>query len=200
MAPLPPAYRRDAAMIHEFANKLMEAGRTNGMIPAARDLATRLRAFLARWQHQTAVGSHEALLATFREQLLRTERRIEALHIATLAELLNVRKCRIETHELIVIIQQLADLIQQASPDQLIEIKRSLGKSDHKDFDPASAIAEQTAKLASQDADYERLIDEYERFWPDRTDDSHYLAILNLEPDQYESLAEELHLLKSALG
>jgi hypothetical protein len=32
-----------------------------------------------------------------------------------------------------------------------------------------------------------------------RLDDPHYLAILNLKLEQHESLAEELHLMKSAL-
>lgn len=201
MSELPPAYLRDASVIRETADKLAEAGRSSErMIPAGRDLATRLRTFLARWQNQPSVTSQEAVLTNFRNLLLRTERHIEALHIATLAELLEFFKCRIHAHNALASIHELADLIERGTPDVLMEIQRRFKESNDEDFDPASAIAEQTAEVASQDADCARLVDEYERDWPDRLDDPHYLAILNLKLEQHESLAEELHLMKSALG
>ena len=201
MSELPPAYRRDAAKIASVADKLVKSGRRNGnTVPAARDLATLLRAFLARWQNQPAVASHEDLLVRFRSQLLRTERHIEALHIATLAELLNCRKCRINAHHLLESYHQIADFMQVATPDELAEIQRALKEAQHDEFHAASAIAKQTEEVARQDADYERLIDEYERHWPDRLDDPHYVAILNLKLDQHPALVEELHLMKSVLA
>jgi hypothetical protein len=87
-----------------------------------------------------------------------------------------------------------------ATPDELVEARRKLAEIQWQEFDPATAIAGQTAEIARQDSDYQRLLDEYERFWPDRLDDPHYLRILDLELDQHESLAEELNLMKSALA
>ena len=201
MSKLPPAYRRDAAKIASVAENLVKSGRGNGnMIPGARDLATRLRAFLSRWQNQPAVASHEDLLTRFRNQLLRTERHIEALHIATLAELLDYRKCQINAHHLLESYREIADFMQVATPDELAEIQRALKEAQHEDFHAASTIAKQTAEVARQDADHDRLIDEYERHWPDRLDDLHYVAILNLELEQHPALVEELHLMKSALA
>jgi len=200
MSKLPLAYRRDAAEMASVAEKLMKVGRSDeNMIPAARDLATHLRAFLARWQNQPTVVPHEGVLTNFRNQLLKTERHIEALHIATLAELLEFHKCRIHARHLLESIQQIADLMEHATPDDMAEIRLALKKANHENFHAASSIASQTAELARQDAECERLIDEYERDWPDRLDDLHYVAILNLELEQHPALAEELHLMKSAL-
>lgn len=201
MPELPAAYLRDAALFQSITDKILKCEKDrDNIVPIARDLATRIRAFLTRWQNQPAVAAHDGLLANFRSQLLSTERHIEALHVATLAELLEYCKCRIEAHNLLEAILRLADIIRCAAPEELVEIRRQLTQSGHENFEPDSAIAAQTAETARQDADCERLIDEYERFWPDRLDDLHYLAILDLKLDQHASLAEELHLMKSTLA
>lgn len=202
MPELPDEFRQEIASIGEAADKLAEAGRDNqNMVPAARDLTIRIRNFLTHWQGKPDVASRDAVLAHFRNLLLGTERHIEALHVATLAELLEYRKCRIHADNLLAIFQQLSDYVRTAGPDEVAEILRNYRvATQDENFDPASAFVEQAAEVARQNADYERLIDEYERHWPDRLDDPHYLAILDLKLEQHESIAEELHLIKSSLA
>ena len=201
MPKLPPAYLRDARLIAKAADKVVEAGRgDSNMIRAARVLADRIRAFLTRWQNQPGVASHGNLLATFREQLLGVERRIEILHVSTLAELLEYRKCRLHAYVALEKIHRLADMVENATPEEIAQIQRYHKESQKKEFHPESAIAEQTAEVARQDADCKRLLDEYKRDWPDRLDDPHYLAILDLKLEDHQSLVEELHLMKTSLG
>ena len=201
MRKLPPAYLRDTELITKAGEKLERAGRgSENMIPLARNLAARIRAFLIRWQHQPAVATEAAALAHFRELLLKTERSIEILHIATLDELLAYRKLGIIQQTLIEHVGRLADHMLRASPEDRLEMRRRFKETQNREFDPETAVAEQQARYAAKHAEYEVLLDEYERDWPDRLHDPHYLAILNLRLEQHDSLAEELHLMKCSLG
>jgi hypothetical protein len=201
MSSLPPAYQRDASHIHALVGQMIDEGRDNlEMIVHARDLATQIRAFLTRWQNQPAVAAHDGHLTIFRSQLLSVERHLEGLHVATLIELLEFRLNCLHSRHILDLTHQLADLLQRATPHDRVEIERKLLETRGENFDLAGFIAETTAEIAGHDAEFDRLIDEYECCWPDRLDDTHYTAILHLEREQHDALAEELALLSAALA
>lgn len=189
-------------MIGETATKLAQGGSGDkNMVPLARKFAARIRTFLTRWQDQPAVASEKAALATFRNMLLGAEAQIEALHISTLTELLACRKLSIHSLDLIGHSRRLADLLLRANPEARLEMLRQLKENPNMaDFDPETAVAVQTASHAARQEEYEILLDEYEREWPDRLDDPHYLAILDLTLEQHDSIAEELDLMQSSFG
>ncbi len=197
MSLLPADYHRDVEQIAAMGDRLGEKGHYSA-IPITRDLATLIRAFIARWQDQFPPGPVSDSFEMFRLQLLGCESHLEALHGATLAELLDFRMNCHRAGQVLDSFHQLVDLMHRASPEDREDMERQFRDVHQSAYDDPALNARYTARFEFENSEFARLLDEYEHSWPDRMDDPHLVRILHVDPAEYDGMAEELALIVSA--
>lgn len=195
MPALPNAYLTDARRIADSAELLSGATSIDPeMVPAMRDLTNEMRDFILRWQGQTEETAHNNLLPKFRVQLAGILRHIERLHLMSLAELLETRRIYL-LHELLLDVKVgLSKSLRNASEADRPALERVFMASHGSDFDPAADFQDLTEQADRYEAEWHKLIADYQISWPDRLEDPLYLGILNKQAKELDALDGDLEL------
>ena len=195
MPTLPNAYLTDARRIADTAELLSGATSSDPeTVPAMLALTHEMRDFILRWQGQTEESAHDNLLPKFRVQLAGILRHIERLHLMSLAELLGTRRIHL-LHEILLDVKVgLSKSLRNASEADRPAMEHIFRESHGPDFDPAADFQDLTEQADRYEAEWHRLVADYQISWPDRLEDPLYLGILSKQAKEFDALTGELEL------